>query len=249
MNHGIVSSRFVVGNLLLIAALGCDGSGASDPAPAETSRSQVSSNDPNQAMATVALVFNAAPKVSSISSSVGRVDSDVPIVLQAFASDADGDTLSYVWKSSCPGAFDRIDLALVSFTAGTLPAGVEACAFEVDVNDGRGGEAKGTLSISALMPKINVAPSIGMVAQSTDLANAEEVVYLHVTGSDPEGEPIQWTWSASDGTLSDQADQDGTSDVHWKAPSLPGAHCTITATATDPEGGSTSFEFEVRISG
>ena len=248
MTHGFVSRRFVLCNLLLVASLGCDGSGASGPTT-EMSSGQVSSDDHNQAKATVALVFNAAPRVTSISSSVGRVDSNALIVLQAFASDSDGDTLSYVWKSSCPGSFDRIDLAQVSFTAGPLPANVEACSFEVDVNDGRGGEAKGTLSISALMPKINVAPSIGMVAQSTALANAEEVVSLHVTGSDPEGEAIVWTWKASDGTLSDQADQPGTSDVRWKAPALPGARCTITAIATDPEGGSTSYAFEVQISG
>lgn len=248
MTHGFASRRIVLCNLLMVAPLGCDGSSASGPTT-EMSGAQVSSDDHNQAKATVALVFNAAPRVTSISSSVGRVDSNVLIVLQAFASDSDGDILSFVWKSSCPGTFDRSDLAQVSFTAGTLPTGVEACSFEVDVSDGRGGEAKGTLSISALMPKINVAPSIGMVTQSTDLANAEEVVYFHVTGSDPEGEPIQWTWSASDGTLSDQADQVETSDVHWETPARPGVRCTITATATDPEGESTSFEFEVRISG
>jgi hypothetical protein len=249
MDHALVSRQSVLCNLLLIAALGCDSTGASAPAPTELGRAQVSSDDPNQATATVDLVLNAAPRVTSISGSVGRVGSYVPVLLQAIALDPDGDGLSFVWKSNCPGTFDRSDLAQVSFTAGTLPTGVEACSFEVDVNDGRGGEAKGTLSISALMPKINVAPSIGMVAQSTDLANAGEVVYLHVTGSDPEGEPIQWTWSASDGTLSDQTDQVETSDVHWKAPARPGVRCTITATATDPEGESTSFEFEVQMSG
>jgi hypothetical protein len=246
MNHGFVPHRFVLGGLLIVA-FGCDGTSA--PAPPEMSNTLVSSNKPDQTNAKVDLIFNASPRVTSMSSSVGRVDSNAPIALQAIASDTDGDALSFVWTGSCPGAFDRTDLAQVTFTAGTLPVETATCSFEVDVSDGRGGAAKGMLSLSAAQPKIDIAPAIGIAAQSTDLAAAEEVVFLHATASDPEGEAITWTWTASDGTLLDQADQAGTSDVRWKAPARPGARCTITVTATDPEGGSSSFEFEVRISG
>ena len=246
MNHGSVLRRFVLGGLLIVAS-GCDGATTSNPAPAEMSGAQISSDDPNQANAKVDLIFNASPRVTSMTSSVGRVDYNSPITLQAIASDPDGDALGFVWKSSCPGAFDRTDLAQVTFTVEMLPVGVATCSFEVDVNDGRGGTAKGTLSLSAALPKIDVAPAIGIVDQSTDLADAEEVVSLYATASDPEGEAITWTWTASDGTLLDQADQEGTSEVHWKAPPRPGARCTITVTATDPEGASTSFDFAVRV--
>jgi len=248
MNHGTVLRRFVLGGLSIVAS-GCDGTTASVPAPAEMSSARVSSDDPNQANAKVDLIFNAAPRVTSMSSSVGVVDSNSPVILQVIASDADGDALSFMWKSSCPGAFDRTDLAQVTFSTGVLPVGEVTCSFEVEVSDGRGGTAKGTLSLSTAQPVIDVAPAIGIVDQSTDLAEAEEVVSLHATASDPEGEAITWTWTASDGTLLDQADQAGTSEVHWKAPARPGQRCTITVTVTDPEGASTSFDFAVRVAG
>jgi len=62
-------------------------------------------------------------------------------------------------------------------------------------------------------------------------------------------EAITWTWTTSDGTLSNQVDQAGASDVDWQAPATPGETCTITATATDPEGASASAKFTVKVSG
>jgi len=72
---------------------------------------------------------------------------------------------------------------------------------------------------------------------------------LHATATDPDGEVITWTWTASDGTLSNQVDQAGASDVDWQAPARLGETCTITATATDPEGASVSLVFTVQVGG
>jgi len=136
----------------------------------------------------------------------------------------------------------------VTFTAGSLPAGV-ACAFAVEVSDGHGGVGKGTVSLSSALPKIDIAPRMGVVYQSADVAPPGQVVLLRATATDPEGEAITWTWTASNGTLSNQLDQAGASDVRWQAPASPGETYTITATATDPEGASASFKFTVKVSG
>ena len=121
--------------------------------------------------------------------------------------------------------------------------------FQVDVSDGHGGSATGTLVLSAMVPIINVAPAMGIVYQSTASADVAEVVLLHASATDPEGQPLTWDWKASDGVLSDQVDRAGSSDLNWTAPATPGIQCTITATATDPGGASASFVFTVQVQG
>jgi hypothetical protein len=115
------------------------------------------------------------------------------------------------------------------------------------VNDGRGGTTTGTLVLSAAVPVINVAPTMGIVYQSTDAADVSQVVLLHASATDPEGQPLTWTWKSSDGVLSDQVDQAGISDVNWTAPATPGVRCTITATAADPVGAILSWVFTVQV--
>ncbi len=183
-----------------------------------------------------------------MTSSTGNVASDSPLTLQVTASDPDHDPLVFAWTSTCPGSFDRADLDQVTFIVGTLATGAD-CSFQVVVSDGHGGTAKGTLVLSAAVPVINIAPTMGIVYQSTDAADGGEVVLLHASATDPEGQPLTWTWKASDGAFSDQVDQVGFSDVRWTAPAIPGVGCTITATATDPGGASASFVFKVQVQG
>jgi len=233
---------------LLAPLLGCDGTTGGDSPPSESSHTQIKAISPNQGGVQVEVVFNSPPQVTSMTSSDGRVTSNTPITLQAVASDADGDPLNYTWTSSCPGAFDSTLGAQVTFTAGTLSAGV-TCVFEVDVSDGHGGVGKGMVSLSSVLPKINIAPAMGVVYQSSNVAAPGQVVLLYATATDPEGEAITWTWTASNGVLSNQVDQAGASDMHWQAPATQGETYTITVTATDPEAASSSFKFTVKISG
>ncbi len=246
MLQAFASPRFAVGLSLLVAALGCDGTSTSAPSPTGMSRSQVAASSLNQGSADVEVVINHAPQVTSVQSSAGSVASGASVVLEVVASDADGDALSFVWKSTCPGAFDRTDLAQVTFTAGALAAAT-SCSFVVDVFDGHGGAATGTIVLSAVPPKIDVAPQMGIVYQSTADAAGGEVVILHATATDPEGEALTWTWKSDDGAFSNQTDDASGSDVHWTAPATPGAISKITATAMDPEGASAAFVFTVKV--
>jgi len=242
--HHVLRASVLLAPVLAVA-LGCEAQppAESPTAPAPSSAPLSGTAVPAQGNATVVMVVNAPPQVDAMVSSTGHVASSAPVSLQVTASDPDHDPLSFSWTSTCPGTFDRTDRDQVTFITGTLAAGAD-CSFQVAVSDGRGGNAHGTLILSSAVPVIIVAPAMGIVWQSTDAAQASEVVLLHASASDPEGQPLTWTWTASDGALFEQDDQTESSDIRWTAPSRP-VHCTITATATDPGGASASWVFQV----
>jgi hypothetical protein len=235
---------------LLAATLGCEGqpSTESPTSPALSADPLSASNVPDQGKAAVEIVVNAPPRVDAMTSSTGNVASNSPLTLQVTASDPDHDPLGFAWTSTCPGTFNRADRAQVTFITGTLATGAD-CTFQVSVSDGRGGTTTGTLVLSATRPVINVAPAMGIVYQSTDAVDVSQVVLLHASATDPEGQALTWTWKASEGVFSDQADQAGISDVRWTAPATSGVRCSITATATDPGGASSSWVFTVQVGG
>ena len=235
---------------LFAATLGCEGqpSTESPTSPALSGQPLSAANVPDQGKATVEIVVNAPPRVDAMTSSTGNVASNSPLTLQVTASDPDHDPMGFAWTSTCPGTFDRADRVQVTFITGTLATGAD-CTFQVSVNDGHGGTATGRLVLSAAVPAINIAPIMGIVYQSTDAADVSQVVLLHASDTDPEGQSLTWTWKASAGAFSDQTDQAGSSDVKWTAPATPGVRCTITATATDPGGARSSWVFAVQVGG
>jgi hypothetical protein len=235
---------------LFAATLGCEGqpSTESPTSPALSGQPLAASAVPNEGSAQVEIAVNAPPRVAGMTNSTGSVASNSPLTLQVTASDPDHDLLGFLWTSTCPGTFDRADRAQVTFITGTLATGAD-CTFQVSVNDGHGGTATGTLVLSVAVPVINVAPAMGIVYQSTDAADVSQVVLLHASATDPEGQALTWTWKASEGVFSDQVDQAGISDVNWTAPATSGVRCSITATATDPRGASSSWVFTVEVGG
>jgi hypothetical protein len=245
MHHVLRAS--VLSALVVATTLGCEGQpppeGPTEPA---LNAAPLSKPGPDQGTAEVGIIVNAPPRVDGMTSSPGHVASEAPVNLQVTASDPDHDPLVFAWTSTCPGTFDRTDRDQVTFITGTLATGAD-CSFQVIVSDGHGGTAKGTLVLSSAVPVINIAPTMGIVYQSTDAADAGEVVLLHASATDPEDQPLTWTWRASDGAFSDQVDQVGSSDVRWTAPAILGVSCTITATATDPGGANASFVFTVQV--
>lgn len=206
---------------------------------AQPPRTDVASPGP-----TVQVVINHAPLVTAMDSSAGLVTTGTCVGLQASVGDPDGDALALRWQSTCPGSFDRDDTTSVTFLAGVLPADVETCTFEIAVDDDHGGTATGKLTLSTVPPTIQVAPLIRSVAQSDESTAAGQPVRLQATAA---GGPLTWTWRASAGVLSGQADSAEASSVIWHAPAEPST-CTITVTASNLDGTSADHPFTVRVS-
>jgi hypothetical protein len=208
-------------------------------------RAQTAGGKRNTGDAKVSVTINHSPVLQQITSDVGRVADGVPVALVAKARDLDGDTLTYTWSTACPGVFSRTTGAHVAFTPSGL-ATDQTCEFDVLVADSRGGAAHGALSLSSTRPTVNVAPQMGLAWQSTASAQAGEAVSLHATAVDPEGEVLSWSWSAQAGELGKQTDLVSASDSTWTAPLTPGAY-TVTATASDPLGASSTFAFTLDV--
>jgi len=262
-----ISSRALLGSCLLAvcASLGCEDAPTTTtndiPVAASSDLSAVATNsaagnakdvpvqvgaDQAQGKAQVEISFNTSPRVTAMTNSSAPLAAGSPVTLQVTACDDDGDLLGYHWTSTCPGIFDQPTLAKTVFVPGALTATVD-CAFTVEVSDGRGGRGTGTLHLPVTKLVVEVAPTIGVVSQSTDAAGPSDVVVLYASASDPEGQNLTWTWTASDGTLSGQNDRPDGSDVRWTASATTGHSCTITATATNAQGASASYVFDVRM--
>ncbi|HEX7505455.1 MAG TPA: hypothetical protein VF550_01705 [Polyangia bacterium] len=255
MSQSLVFRPSLLLTPLLVASLACDGQpeGPAPDSPLGPALTRKAVTSPstaaqNEGRARVEVVINSAPRVDAMASSSGRVSSRAPVTVTVTASDADQDPLAFAWTSSCPGTFNGLDKAQVTFVCGTLSAGTD-CTFQVVVSDSHGGVGKGNLVLSSAIPVLNVAPAMGVVYQTTNAPDPAEVVLLHASAVDPEGQPLSWTWQASDGALSDQKDQTGSSDVHWTAPKVAGTQCTITATTTDPGGASAFYVFRAQVVG
>ncbi len=119
--------------------------------------------------ATVTTTFNQWPTVSGMTASPTRIDVGDTTNLSVVAADADGDTLSYVWTSSCSGTLGAQGTASPSFTLSALPES-GSCTFVSAVSDGRGGSNTGTVTLEAgPAPTLAICPATfgGSVDQSS----------------------------------------------------------------------------------
>jgi hypothetical protein len=91
----------------------------------------------------------------------------------------------------------------------------------------------------------NQPPIIGVLSLSPGAGlQAGQAVTLTVGATDPEGDPIDYTWRVTGGTLLGNA---GT-QVTWNPPATPGRH-TVQVLATDPNGGAAAGYVSLEVMG
>ncbi|NOK19858.1 Ig-like domain-containing protein, partial [Corallococcus carmarthensis] len=83
--------------------------------------------------------FNSWPVVTGMTALPSSVEVGQAAQVTAFASDADGDPLSYEWTASCPGTWADATSASPSFTPSSPRPSEGTCTLTVVVRDGRGG--------------------------------------------------------------------------------------------------------------
>ncbi|WP_375769136.1 hypothetical protein NR798_46965 [Archangium gephyra] len=195
--------------------------------------------------ADIDISLNNRPRVEGITASPSRVLPGASTTLAVTASDVDGDALTYHWSASgCSGRWVDERSATARFTPDAVPAaGSCECHLGVTVEDGRGGQETGTLSLCVSEPP---RPSLPPEVVSTGISVSPGRLFtLRVEAKDPQGSTLGFAWSASRGTLGTPVKGASASEVPWTAPACgsAGETLSVTVTVSNALGLSTPYTF------
>lgn len=100
--------------------------------------------------AAIEATFNHWPSVEGIVPAKSLLAAGEAVTLDLFASDPDGDGLSFAWSDAggdCTGTFDDPSAEDPSWTAPAVLPAAGSCTLSVIVGDGRGGTGTGSLTL------------------------------------------------------------------------------------------------------
>ncbi|MFH1381472.1 MAG: hypothetical protein ABIH70_01080 [Chloroflexota bacterium] len=176
---------------------------------------------------------NNSPVISSLTAEREWVASSSSSEIKCIASDADGDSLSYAW-SATGGDFFKSGPVITWVAPGT-PGMYTLTAI---VTDGRGGEAKGQLTLGV---RDNHPPIIASLTATPRRVVVARTSVIECVVSDPDGDELTYRWESSGGNISGESAR-----ATWTAPNREGNY-VIRAIVTDSMGSSVSKDLAVTV--
>jgi hypothetical protein len=158
------------------------------------------------------------------------------VTLNCTGSDPDNDPLTYTWSSSC-GKVDGTGPQVRWLSAG-VPVG--SCGITTKVDDGRGGSAGANSSVR-VEEKPNHPPTISCSADRTSVF-AGEKIHITTNASDPDGDPLTYTWRTNGGQLSGSG---AAADLDTSG--LAPGNYTVTVRVEDGRGGAADCSLTVEV--
>jgi len=178
------------------------------------------------------------PPVTACSAAAPSVyqGSTAPVAIHVNASDPDNDPLTYTYtatggtvEGTGPDArWNPTGLALGSYTV------------NAKVDDGRGGTASCAAEV-AVVQRPNSPPVISCSPERNPIIAGERVAIVS-HASDPDGDPLTYSYAATGGQISGTA-----STAQFDSTGLAAGSYSITCTADDGRGGRTSAKTNVDV--
>ena len=178
------------------------------------------------------LATNQPPVISSLTADFeGEINPADSCQITCVASDPDEDSdLTYTW--TVYGGTIEGEGPIATWTA---PDTYGTCTIKVEVSDGSDGIATEQINIEVSVP--NTPPAILDLTTDCPRVRPGHSATIECIASDPDGDPLTYTWSADRGPISG----DG-AEVTRTAPNDYGDY-TITVTVTDGRGGEATSSF------
>jgi outer membrane protein OmpA-like peptidoglycan-associated protein len=164
------------------------------------------------------------------------LDSGDVVAVTCTGSDPDNDPLTYTW-SSTGGKVDGNGPQVRWLSAGT-PLGSYTVTTKVD--DGRGGFASSGVTVS-VEPKPNHPPTITCSADRSSVFSGEKV-HITTNASDPDGDPLTYTWTANAGQIVGNG-----AATDFDTSGLAPGNYTVTVRVDDGRGGAADCSSTVEV--
>lgn len=213
-------------------------------APAELDREgtvsvvvENAAGETDRAEATIRTRSNTAPVIENVSAAPAVLDRAGTATLRANAVDADGDELSYEWSAPQGWTLGAASGDEVMLTAPDAPA--EAATIDVTVRDPFGAETTGSVDVTT---GDNALPQITSLTAAPSQTTPNGEIELAVVGLDPDGDALEYSWSAPQGWSFDDATLD---TPKLFAPDQYDDVARVSVEVTDEFGGSISGEIVV----
>jgi len=177
---------------------------------------------------------NQPPVISSLAAEQTQIHPSGTTEVKCVALDADGDEMSFEWACT-GGSFGPTSPTIVTWNA---PANYGNYEVTVTVEDGQGGTAQQTLTLSVVA---NQAPQIVSVDADPDTLLPLGSSTITCRANDPDGDKVRCSWSAGEGDISGEGDK-----VTWDAPNKEGTF-EITVLVSDDKGGETKGYVSITV--
>jgi outer membrane protein OmpA-like peptidoglycan-associated protein len=164
------------------------------------------------------------------------LDSGDTVTVTCTGSDPDNDPLTYTWSSTC-GKVDGTGSQVRWLSAG-VPLG--SCTITAKVDDGRGGSASSSVAVR-VDPKPNHPPTITCSADRSSVF-AGEKVHITTNASDPDGDPLTYTWLANSGQIVGNG-----AAVDFDTTGLAPGNYSVTVRVDDGRGGAADCSSTVEV--
>jgi len=171
------------------------------------------------------------PRVKALVATATTVARNAPVTLYCTGADAEGG-VSVAWSAT--GGTLTPNGGQATWVSATVGDYGVTCT----VTDSASQTASQTLTIHVV---VNQAPANVAVTAAPDIVDRGGTTTLTCTATDPDGDPLTYTWAAGEG----QIVPDGATAT-YTAPDSVGVF-PVTCTAADPAGASTSATFDVIV--